>query len=431
MRRIIILIIISLNVLSCSQSQNMNPQEEKDWAYFQANKSRLCETKEQCDYLDSSNLLEYSKLIDAVYTKRSKMAEDFMDKYPESEHYDEMLNWFLHLYFEPKFISKDMDADRVAFLSSFTGPVRYGPKVTDFYRALPVDDKAMDKWVEKGNALVERVLNSDASDERKAEVEVRLLGRDFNLAKRWYDALPKMDREDDYWAHFDKQYWGSIYLRLFELLEKYPDYEPLAEYILSLLEEPLKIRSPKLAESYTKSFIEMSSNQKMLASGDAVKLLNEKLMSQKKAREALTEEEVSVSIEMDLVGLDGTEVKLSQLRGKLVLVDFWSIRCAPCIREMPHVASLYEKYKDEGFEVVGIVAEGDEAKERVLEITDKQCASWLQHMDKGNKSKISYHNLYNINALPEVWLLDRNGQIVDKKARGKRLDSLLKEYLRK
>ncbi|WP_299546951.1 TlpA disulfide reductase family protein [Seonamhaeicola sp.] len=428
MRRIIILI-ISLNVLGCSQSQNINPQEQKDWAYFQANKSRLCETTEQCNALDNSNLLEYSKLIDAVYTKRSKMAEDFMDKYPKSEHYNEMLNHFLSVYFEPKFLTKDMDDKQIEFLSQFIGPVRYGPKVSSFYRALQIDGEAVQQWVKKGNRLVNQVLESNATMERKAEVEVRLLNRDFHIAKRWYDALPKIDRENDYWSHFDRQYWNFIKQRLVGLLEKYPDYEPLGGYIFSLVDDTLRIRSAKLSEEYIRFFLEYSGEQNPLSNRKGVRAVYDRLNDYLEAVKDLEQEDASEHFDAELIGLDGTKLNLSQLRGKVVLVDFWSTWCAPCIKEMPHVAALYKKYREHGFEVVGIVSGGNKVKESVRKITQRQGATWLQHMDMGNNSKVSYHALYKVHSLPTVWLLDKDGKVVDKKARGERLEPLIKKYL--
>lgn len=418
-----------MHFLACSQSPNLSQEEEKDWAYFEANKSRLCETIAQCDTLDRLNLLEYTKFIDNVYTKRSKMAEDFLRKYPNSKRYDKVLNWYLSIYFEPKFVAKAIDDKRTAYLSGFTGPIRYGPKVSGFYRALQIDNDAMERWIEKGDRLVNQVLESDASLERKAEVEARLLGRDFNIAKRWYDALPKTTIEESYWSHFDKQYWSSIQLRLLRLLEKYPDYEPLADYIFSLIEDSLKIRSPLLSEEYINVFLEKTNEKNPLSHRKGFKALNDKLKNYVEAIDNLEQDDESRSLDLELVGLDGTKMSLSELRGKVVLIDFWSIRCAPCIREMPHVATLYDKYRNQGFEVVGIVIGGDDVKESVLEIIERQGANWLQHLDRGKDSKVSYHSLYNIGSLPTVWLLDKDGKIVDTNARGERLEPLIKKYL--
>lgn len=244
-----------MGLLSTMFAQDMKSQEAEDWAYFVANKSKLCQTIEQCDTLDRLNLLEYNKFIDDVYTNRSQMAASFLDKYPDSVHYDDVLDHYLHLYFQPMFIPDTIEDKCLEYLNKFSGSVRYGPEVSEFYRTLPVDKQAMSQWVNKGNVFVNKVLASNTSMQRKADVETRLLSRDYNIAKRWYDALPKTSKESDYWIHFDKQYWNFMHRRLFHLLDKYPNYEPLARYIQSLLLGGLKNRSPELAESYMKQFL--------------------------------------------------------------------------------------------------------------------------------------------------------------------------------
>lgn len=248
------LLIVLLSFLGNLYAQNLKSQAEMDWKYFNANKSKLCETLEECEGLDKLSLLEYSKFIDNRYTKRSLMAEAYLDAYPDDVHYHEVLDWYLHLYFQPLFIPEDISDNQIRFLSAFSGP-RHGPEVSPFYRALPIDRKAMAQWVNKGNNLVERILDSDVSIERKADVELRLLSRDINLAKRWYDALPKEPLETDFWEHFDIQYWNAILLRFNTFLDKYPDYLPMTEYIEYFLEEILKGRAPVLAESYKKQLL--------------------------------------------------------------------------------------------------------------------------------------------------------------------------------
>ena len=58
--------------------------------------------------------------------------------------------------------------------------------------------------------------------------------------------------------------------------------------------------------------------------------------------------------EFSLPGANGDTIKLSSFRGKIVMIDFWASWCGPCRIANPHVVKLYEKYKDKGFEVLGI-----------------------------------------------------------------------------
>ena len=90
---------------------------------------------------------------------------------------------------------------------------------------------------------------------------------------------------------------------------------------------------------------------------------------------------------------------------------------------------MYDKYRKKGFEVIGLAGDGDKTKKRLLEIIKKQGAIWPQYLDKGKNTNVSYHSLYNINSLPTVWLLNKEGIIVDRNARGARLEPLIRKYL--
>lgn len=61
-----------------------------------------------------------------------------------------------------------------------------------------------------------------------------------------------------------------------------------------------------------------------------------------------------IAPDIDLVAPDGKHVKLSSLRGKYVLLDFWASWCGPCLAEVPNVKAVYEQYKDKGFEIYGV-----------------------------------------------------------------------------
>ncbi len=116
--------------------------------------------------------------------------------------------------------------------------------------------------------------------------------------------------------------------------------------------------------------------------------------------------------------LDGSPFVLSAYRGKVVLIDFWDVRCAPCRREMPNLKAIYRDFRDKGLEVLGIsldtekVLLADYLKEAALPW--KIACSWDGWGDRTAK-------LYGISATPSTWLIDRRGIVRYYDARGEEL----------
>jgi thiol-disulfide isomerase/thioredoxin len=128
------------------------------------------------------------------------------------------------------------------------------------------------------------------------------------------------------------------------------------------------------------------------------------------------------------IALDGRQVDLASLREKVVLIDFWASWCKPCIASMPEIKAIYDKYHDKGLEVIGISLDNNDMKAQVKQVVDKQGLPWVQRFT-GRGMDDPFAKLYTISALPTVWLLDKNGKIVDQDARGERLEPLIRKYL--
>jgi peroxiredoxin len=164
-----------------------------------------------------------------------------------------------------------------------------------------------------------------------------------------------------------------------------------------------KVRKAWPNLSYAKEFSDMVEKDKKLAVGQ-------------------------VAPEIALPSPTGEIVKLSSLRGKYVLIDFWAKWCRPCRAENPNVVKAYQTYKDKGFTVFGVSL--DRNKEDWVKAIQEDNLTWT-HVSDLKYFQSEAATLYNINAIPFSVLIDPKGIIVGKNLRAGELHTKLEEIFSK
>ncbi len=126
--------------------------------------------------------------------------------------------------------------------------------------------------------------------------------------------------------------------------------------------------------------------------------------------------------------LDGKPISLQQYRGKVVLLDFWGVWCGFCSHEMPILKMVYDTYKDQGFDIIGVSLDDEEAVLR--EYIKENDIQWRQISSGKRWEEDPLAKQFDITGLPTQWLIDRDGKLISHKARGEELESLVKDALK-
>jgi len=130
-------------------------------------------------------------------------------------------------------------------------------------------------------------------------------------------------------------------------------------------------------------------------------------------------------LEMKFTAVDGREVDLAKMKGKVVLIDFWATWCGPCVREIPSVKKTYDELHNQGFEIIGVSLDSD--KKKLEGFLAKNEMTWPQFFD-GKGWKTSLAQEHGISSIPAMWLVDKKGNLVDQSARSG-LEAKVKKYL--
>ena len=125
---------------------------------------------------------------------------------------------------------------------------------------------------------------------------------------------------------------------------------------------------------------------------------------------------------------EGKQVTLSDIKGKVTIVDFWASWCKPCRIENPNLVKLYDKYHSKGLEIISVSLERGNQKAFWIEAIKKDQLSWY------NVSNLKFWQdpiaqAYSVNSIPATFILDENGALIAERLRGAELEAKIKSLL--
>jgi thiol-disulfide isomerase/thioredoxin len=209
-----------------------------------------------------------------------------------------------------------------------------------------------------------------------------------------------------------------------------PDYRPLINRLLDLARNPFVVdaRLKESANVLLKYLGVGTTGERAFL--DALKLSSRtELQLFAAGRDQVTKLR-SNPFELQTVSMTGEKIDVAKLRGKIVLIEIWSNWCSACIAAMPKVQAVYEKYRDKGFEIVGVWTTYDEATEKPIarKILAEKGVTYPNAV-LASEAALEFQKRYSIIGVPVTFLLDKEGKLVTNDISGAKLEQEVSRLL--
>ncbi len=274
----------------------------------------------------------------------------------------------------------------------------------------------------------------------KIKLVSKLPGAQLNLKVRGAQGSEKMNE----FLNIMSQYQSDI---LNNEEKMYKDETADGQYYYDSIISGLRTQS----KSYLKEFIDGAKNSEVIIVGmeyidfdsDYEHLLSMEKGMRRKYENTEMHERVKTAIykyeiaqikvknigerapQLILPGVDGKDVKMEDLKGNYILIDFWASWCGPCRAEHPRLIRLYNTYNEQGFEVYSIALDKD--KQKWLEAIKKDNLPWEYHVSNLMMFQSPAVDIYDVKSIPFNVLIDREGNVIAFNLKGQKLEDKLNE----